>query len=77
MPHFSQPNEYTVHIFYLAVVLLGFEQASYTVLESSDEPLSIIVTKSGRNERPVTVSVIKVDGTATRKLEVLQFTYKD
>lgn len=53
---------YTYAVSLLPVVMIGFDPASYTVNEGDSS--DFIIVKRGMNERPVTVTLNTMDGTA-------------
>ena len=59
-------------IFFLAAVLVGFQQTLYTVGEAQGV-LSVCAVVTGSTERSVAVDVAVVPGTASGKLSVFYF----
>ena len=57
-------------IFFLAAVLVGFQQTLYTVGEAQGV-LSVCAVVTGSTERSVAVDVAAVPGTASGKLYIL------
>ena len=59
-------------IFFLAAVVVGFQQTLYTVGEAQGL-LSVCAVVTGSTERSVAVDVAAVPGTASGKLYVFNF----